>query len=1101
MKLDVILCNNFMDITRAQIRRIGDGLKSGKRQLIIVPDKLVLTMQNRILAELNLRATFLLSVLSISQFASQKMANIGKAKLSQLGATTIIEMLLDKNKAKLLSFEKTKLTISFAENVLSTIERLKSSRVSPEDLAKALPMVTTFSLRQKLSDILLIYRAYEEFKAGKYYDKYDELSLGDEFFGVDELRDADVNFCEIQSYSEAELQVVDAFVRSAHSVCVGVLAPLKNQPNSDLLKFDTIKKLSILSERHGVTPGIIEVKSELAPFVQHMLSNVLAVAPEKMEIEDQVEIYESANPRQEVEFVAADIMQKVRSGARFRDFAVNCANIEAYEPLFRNIFAEAGIAFWIDAAFPLSATELGKFIFAALDFSTGGMLAKDVYRFMYNTLCDISREEYELYKKVTTKYGISGEDFWRIEAPGKADADFLKYLQINQKIKPLFDFCSSTKEFATMSQFVEAIEILLKSFCVEKGLQKIAQELWHHGAQERSRLARQNYSQICKILSDLKSFSGEMQCNFTEFCKILRRALELGNTSALPCGVDSVRIGGSASAFDFVDYYYVVCAVEGNLPATISDVGLLSDAELAELAQSDVIVSPCIREQNSQSRLSVINSLCYPRKKIIFTYPINMGEDACAISNAVVSIMNMFAVDGSRLKPININFLWNLDFNPTARESIVDKKFYNSASMLREYSLARDIGENGRETAALRASLKSVLLKIEPKKLEKIEKMRQKPKIIANLSHPTEVFFVGNKVGVTQIEKFFDCPYAHFLLYGLKVKERETVAIQAVDIGNLLHAVLESFGRKISQEGVQEPEEIAPFVQKTFEKLLKSTEFEYFAFGGNNKALIGSLQSEAVRACRAVNYQLQHSKYKIKFIEAKFGTEGFVPTPTVVCGENFRVNVSGKIDRADICGDKLRIIDYKTSKNSADFKPLNFYLGKKIQLFYYMAVILDYLPYTPGGAFYLPVHKEYFEGEAMTPYSSYCMQGMPLDNPVDILCQDDQLSFDHPKSDIVKIELSTSKSALENDEFVLKNRTKADKESFELMLQYAKKVLSGAINDIFCGVIEPSHFKKSCEYCKFRHICRVGVLVEDKVRTDNFDVEKSAQFAKERKEN
>ena len=324
--------------------------------------------------------------------------------------------------------------------------------------------------------------------------------------------------------------------------------------------------------------------------------------------------------------------------------------------------------------------------------------------------------------------------------------------------------------------------------------------------------------------------------------------------------------------------------------------------------------------------------------------------------------------------------------------------------------------------------------------------------------------------------------------------------MQATDIGTLLHAVLERFGRKLSREGVQRMEDIPSFVHSTFDKLLVTPEFENIAFGEENKALISALRVEAVRACEAVNYQMQHSKYQVKFIEAKFGTEGFAPIPEIaIVNTQKRVKISGKIDRADVCGGKLRIIDYKTSKNSADFKLLNFYLGKKIQLFYYMAAIIDSLPYSPSGAYYLPVHKEYTEGDVLSPYSSYCMQGMPLDDSVDLLCQDDQFSYEHPKSDIIKADISTSKEVVGRDEIVLKSRG-ASAEEFDLMLKYARQVLAGAINDIYCGYIEPTHFEGSCEYCKFRNICRKGVYVVDKIRTDNFDVDKTAPFVIKKKE-
>ncbi len=41
--------------------------------------------------------------------------------------------------------------------------------------------------------------------------------------------------------------------------------------------------------------------------------------------------------------------------------------------------------------------------------------------------------------------------------------------------------------------------------------------------------------------------------------------------------------------------------------------------------------------------------------------------------------------------------------------------------------------------------------------------------------------------------------YAHFLQYGLKLKERETSTFESVDMGNIYHTALKRYSRKLEQ--------------------------------------------------------------------------------------------------------------------------------------------------------------------------------------------------------------------------------------------------------------------------------------------------------------
>lgn len=1103
MKLNVVLSNNFLDANNTQIDLIGEGIKTGKKQIVIVPEKRVTSQEKRIMERLNLRATFDVKVMTLSSLVGQILPSQNDMEiLSKLGAVMLVEMLISQHRAELVCFDKTLLTVAFADSVYAAIMQLKTCGISPQILREKLHQIESLPLRKKMQDILVIYEAYERVKEGKFYDSCDRLNLASQTILAGGELGQDYHFCGIESMTDIEFGVLSALIQKSNSVSIGVMAAEDGQPNADLIKSDVLNKIKSFCKSQNLVPNVIRAKSECADFTGHILRNVLAVTPQKMSISNgEVEIYEAGNPRLEVEFVALDILQCVRGGARYRDFAINCANMEVYEPIIRNVFGRAGIPVWIDAPTALSATEMGKFIFAAVDFAGDGLQAKDIYRFVSNSLCNFTQSERELFENVTTCYGITGESLLAPSKPHNADMNFDKYLELNQKLAPLYEFCEVAKTSGTVAQYVAALNALLDKFNVAQNLTGLAQALKEDGDLSRSGIARQNYKKFESILDTLGSVLGGFECDFAEFTKILRSGVSGKSINPLPMSVDCVRIGQSGtSAFDEVKYYYIMCAIEGNLPSFGSDVGLIADYDIEGLGKVGLCISPTVREQNSLLRQGVINSFCYARERLCVTYPISIDEETCTPASAVTSLMSLFDYKGNKIRAINVNSLWNVEFNPAAREFIIDKKYANIEQILSGYIEGLGLVDMSNERQALQNSFEKVLTKFAPDYIKKATAWRQKPKEIPNLKNPSEVFFTEDKAGVTQIEEFFDCPYAHFLSYGLKIKERKTATMQATDIGTLLHAVLERFGRKLSREGVQRMEDIPSFVHSTFDKLLVTPEFENIAFGEENKALIAALRVEAVRACEAVNYQMQHSKYQVKFIEAKFGTEGFAPIPEIaIVNTQKRVKISGKIDRADVCGGKLRIIDYKTSKNSADFKLLNFYLGKKIQLFYYMAAIIDSLPYSPSGAYYLPVHKEYTEGDVLSPYSSYCMQGMPLDDSVDLLCQDDQFSYEHPKSDIIKADISTSKEVVGRDEIVLKSRG-ASAEEFDLMLKYARQVLAGAINDIYCGYIEPTHFEGSCEYCKFRNICRKGVYVVDKIRTDNFDVDKTAPFVIKKKE-
>ena len=54
---------------------------------------------------------------------------------------------------------------------------------------------------------------------------------------------------------------------------------------------------------------------------------------------------------------------------------------------------------------------------------------------------------------------------------------------------------------------------------------------------------------------------------------------------------------------------------------------------------------------------------------------------------------------------------------------------------------------------------------------------------------------------VTRMERYAACAYAHFLSFGLELRERREYELAAADLGNLFHSSIDLFFKTMQEEG------------------------------------------------------------------------------------------------------------------------------------------------------------------------------------------------------------------------------------------------------------------------------------------------------------
>lgn len=232
-----------------------------------------------------------------------------------------------------------------------------------------------------------------------------------------------------------------------------------------------------------------------------------------------------------------------------------------------------------------------------------------------------------------------------------------------------------------------------------------------------------------------------------------------------------------------------------------------------------------------------------------------------------------------------------------------------------------------------------------------------------------KLFGKNLNLSVSKIEQYYQDPYSHFLLHGLKLQERQLFELNPAKTGDYFHDFLDFFMKKLISEKLS----LKHLTSNQFDQLFTQTKNDLKANPRFNLF-------ESQPRLSAIKFQMDRRLYDfIRFMqqqqhlvavdtlktEAIFGLnkqaihlDGFV-YPLRSGGQ---LSISGKIDRIDGLNINqkhyLQVIDYKSGKKNFDL--VDAYYGLDLQVLTYLSVALkNYSDYSALGAFYQPILHSY----------------------------------------------------------------------------------------------------------------------------------------------
>ena len=1036
-KNKILLSNTYLSGFFHVIDEIVEKIKKDKFQniILVVPDKFSLNAEQIFMERTGLSSVFNVWTTTLSRLVSKIVAEDDKRfkLLSKNSGTMLVSQIILKNADNLKSYKKLSNNYSLAETMYNAINLLKSSGVRPDELKDNFDS-TNFGL--KMQDLYLIYSQYENEMKGK-IDAITRLEIFDKKVKNSEyIRESEIYFAMFDSFTNVQMQSIANLAKYAKKITVSLCANTL-EANSYIYDNTVFAKLKATFDDFHVKYEIQNITQRESQRQNFLAKNLFAINQNKKFETKDIKLVECDSTGEEVRYVASKIKYMIlEKGYNFDDINVAVNGIDDYMLDIKKIFAEFDLPFYIDESRTVLDHYFCNTLFRIAKFVCGEKTKINVVSIANSPIFDIEKEKRYDFENFCTKYNISGDEFYK---NFEIKDELCK--NANDVREKIFDDIKHFEEELNKAEGVSQLKNTLLEY-----LQQIkAKEMIENFANNQLDIVQKNidlevYEKFLKVLDDADNLTDEkMDKQF--FFDMLKSGLSGANLLTTPLRCDAVFVGdASQSTYYPRKILFVLGSSQGRMPRYRDDYGTITDSEI-DVFKSNKKISPTIRELNKREKFKLFCLILSATDKLEVTCSTLINGSIQHKSEFVEAIENIITESG---KQIEIYKYANREL-----EIFDETNSQMSAYIVGTTKNAIKIAKGKKD------SLRLILEKYFEEILEKESKKYLDSISRFELQNSKDILFPNSKTKVSQIERYFRCPFLEYIDYGLSPKENQKFELKSVDIGNILHRVAELFVKRYIANDNKFDDNTKKTVGLIFDEVISSKEYKNFA---KNTYAIKSLKDEAMRFCEVLKHQILSSDFKPRYAEKKF--------------ENYNLShdlkITGIVDRVDTEAQRnlVRIVDYKTGKDKFSFQDI--YYGIKLQLVVYMKVVSDILSLNPVGAMYMPIKNKFgdlFDDE----YSSYMLDGIMLDDD-GVIKRLDKGLLTNNKSNIIHVEYKSDGSLTENSKKYILSQSE-----FVQLQKYAFEVIDKAVDEMLSGYIEPKPYKKGedspCKSCKYKALC------------------------------
>lgn len=524
---------------------IKNNIKNKEKIYIITPEQFSYSAEKKLLEEINTNASVNAEVISFNRIANRVFTEVGGANevlISKSSKAMLIYSILEKEKKNLKFLKSSDDNIDI---ILKEITEFKKHNITTLNIEEENKKIENLELNQKLNEINLIYKTYEENIKNKFIDEEDILTKLAEKIPESKMFDNSIVYIdEFAGFTKQEYNIVEKILEKTKQVNITICADnLEENTNkeSDIFYFN--KQFAKLLTDCGQNVDKKQEESILLKNkyrfknieLKHLEENIYNNSYNIFKNEPKnIKLFLASSPYTEIEKIAQEINKLVREEKyKYNEIAIITKNIENINNIAKAIFSKYNIPIFIDEKSEITENILIKYILSILEIYTTNWSTEAVFNYIKSDFLEINKNDIYKLEKYCQKMGINRNKWYKNN--WKENENLRKII-----VEPLLKLKQEIDKEKSAKNISENIYKYLIKNNIEEKINKKINKIKN---EEIKKEYKASLNILTDVLDEIVTFFKDEKITIQKYKEILKIGLKNKEFGKIPQNIDQIILG------------------------------------------------------------------------------------------------------------------------------------------------------------------------------------------------------------------------------------------------------------------------------------------------------------------------------------------------------------------------------------------------------------------------------------------------------------------------------------------------------------------------------------------------------------------------------
>lgn len=524
---------------------IKNNIKNKEKIYIITPEQFSYSAEKKLLEEINTNASVNAEVISFNRIANRVFTEVGGANevlISKSSKAMLIYSILEKEKKNLKFLNSSDDNIDI---ILKEITEFKKHNITTLNIEEENKKIENLELNQKINEINLIYKTYEENIKNKFIDEEDILTKLAEKIPESKMFDNSIVYIdEFAGFTKQEYNIVEKILEKTKQVNITICADnLEENTNkeSDIFYFN--KQFAKLLTDCGQNVDKKQEESILLKNkyrfknieLKHLEENIYNNSYNIFKNEPKnIKLFLASSPYTEIEKIAQEINKLVREEKyKYNEIAIITKNIENINNIAKAIFSKYNIPIFIDEKSEITENILIKYILSILEIYTTNWSTEAVFNYIKSDFLEINKNDIYKLEKYCQKMGINRNKWYKNN--WKENENLRKII-----VEPLLKLKQEIDKEKSAKNISENIYKYLIKNNIEEKINKKINKIKN---EEIKKEYKASLNILTDVLDEIVTFFKDEKITIQKYKEILKIGLKNKEFGKIPQNIDQIILG------------------------------------------------------------------------------------------------------------------------------------------------------------------------------------------------------------------------------------------------------------------------------------------------------------------------------------------------------------------------------------------------------------------------------------------------------------------------------------------------------------------------------------------------------------------------------